>query len=127
MKLHLGCGHRRIEGYTHIDISDQSRALSGLQGPAQRMRSECGVFPSHDKECIDNDCQQKSREQGGGTPSGKGSSGNDCQEKAKGDEPCSSPPEKRRARDSNPQPRTGHLISNEAASHSHTLRLSGVS
>ncbi len=30
---------------------------------------------------------------------------------------------KRRARDSNPQPRTGHFISNEAASHSLTLPL----
>ena len=30
--------------------------------------------------------------------------------------------EKRRARESNPQPLTGHFISNEAAHHSHTLR-----
>jgi hypothetical protein len=34
-------------------------------------------------------------------------------------------PSERRARESNPQPLAGHLISSQAANHSHTLRVSG--
>ncbi len=95
--------------YTHIGIDDQARALSALPSPCQDIVSKRRGFDTrHDAPdgsiCHDRDAGKKSK-------SPRENGGNVARERLL--TPPDTQDEKRRARDSNPQPHKGQLISNQ--------------
>ncbi len=103
--------------YTHIGIDDQADALKNLPAPTcKKVRCTGAAFPAAQRVLTWHKLPLPKNSQS----TKNAVSLNRCQTSAslinRGSGPL-----RRRARDSNPQPLTGHFISNEAASHSLTL------
>ena len=108
--------------YAHIGIEDQAKALASLQTPWQGIGRDCTVLSGHLVAGSDSGSQDEATGSKEKSPEKNRAFDGSCQSESAD----AANDKKRRARGSNPQPLTGHFISNEAASHSPTLQINVV-